>query len=181
MAVSAPSKSYLSHSEEDTLVYNRWESQPSSSGIGLGNLGGDVGVAIGGSPSAHVATFSSNREFYSMDFNKDGHADLIDESTGTLLLNRGNNRFLVAPQSGRLYPRDLNGDFIMDYICYDEETQTVESMVFQKRREHQKANVDEQPGHGQTHLLLRLQRRRLCGRTVAFQPFVSHGGNTAIW
>lgn len=119
-------------SEEDTLVYNRWESQPSSSGIGLGNLGGDVGVAIGGSPSAHVATFSSNREFYSMDFNKDGHADLIDESTGTLLLNRGNNRFLVAPQSGRLYPRDLNGDFIMDYICYDEETQTVESMVFQK-------------------------------------------------
>ena len=23
-----------------------------------------------------------------MDFNKDGHADLIDESTGTLLLNR---------------------------------------------------------------------------------------------
>lgn len=118
-------------SEEDTLVYNRWESQPSSSGIGLGNLGGDVGVAIGGSPSAHVATFSSNREFYSMDFNKDGHADLIDESTGTLLLNRGNNRFLVAPQSGRLYPRDLNGDFIMDYICYDEETQTVESMVFQ--------------------------------------------------
>ena len=119
-------------SEEDTLVYNRWESQPSSSGIGLGNLGGDVGVAIGGSPSAHVATFSSNREFYSMDFNKDGHADLIDESTGTLLLNRGNNRFLLAPQNGRLYPRDLNGDFIMDYICYDEETQTVESMVFQK-------------------------------------------------
>ena len=115
-------------SEEDTLVYNRWESQPSSSGIGLGNLGGDVGVAIGGSPSAHVATFSSNREFYSMDFNKDGHADLIDESTGTLLLNRGNNRFLLAPQNGRLYPRDLNGDFIMDYICYDEETQTVESM-----------------------------------------------------
>ena len=119
-------------SEEDTLVYNRWESQPSSSGIGLGNLGGDVGVAIGGSSSQKVATFSSNREFYSMDFNKDGHADLIDESTGTLLLNRGNNRFLVAPQSGRLYPRDLNGDFIMDYICYDEETQTVESMVFQK-------------------------------------------------
>lgn len=119
-------------SEEDTLVYNRWESQPSSSGIGLGNLGGDVGVAIGGSPSAHVATFSSNREFYSMDFNKDGHADLIDESTGTLLLNRGNNRFLLTPQNGRLYPRDLNGDFIMDYICYDEETQTVESMVFQK-------------------------------------------------
>lgn len=119
-------------SEEDTLVYNRWESQPSSSGIGLGNLGGDVGVAIGGSSSQKVATFSSNREFYSMDFNKDGHADLIDESTGTLLLNRGNNRFLLAPQNGRLYPRDLNGDFIMDYICYDEETQTVESMVFQK-------------------------------------------------
>ena len=119
-------------SEEDTLVYNRWESQSSSSGIGLGNLGGDVGVAIGGSSSPKVATFSSNREFYSMDFNKDGHADLIDESTGTLLLNRGNNRFLLAPQNGRLYPRDLNGDFIMDYICYDEETQTVESMVFQK-------------------------------------------------
>lgn len=119
-------------SEEDTLVYNRWESRPTSTGIGLGNLGGDVGVAIGGASTAKAATFSSNREFYSMDFNKDGHADLIDESTGTLLLNRGNNRFLLAPQNGRLYPRDLNGDFIMDYICYDEETQTVESMVFQK-------------------------------------------------
>ncbi len=119
-------------SAEDTLVYNRWESpSSSSSGIGLGNLGGDVGVAIGGASTTRLATFTSTREFYSMDFNRDGHADLIDESTGTLLLNRGNNRFLQAPQSGRLYPRDLNGDFITDYICYDEDTKTVESMVFQ--------------------------------------------------
>ena len=35
-------------------------------------------------------------------------ADLIDEQTGAILLNRGNNRFLYAPQEGMLYPRDLN-------------------------------------------------------------------------
>lgn len=117
-------------SEEDTLVYNRWQASHTDQGIGMGNLGGDVGVAIGG--AEEIATFNSNREFYSMDFNQDGHEDLIDETTGTILLNRGNNRFLKAPQSGRLYTRDLNGDFIADYICYDEDTRTVESMVFHK-------------------------------------------------
>ena len=117
-------------SEEDTLVYNRWQASHTNQGIGMGNLGGDVGVPIGGEEK--IATFNSNREFYSMDFNQDGHEDLIDETTGTILLNRGNNRFLKAPQSGRLYMRDLNGDFIADYICYDEDTRTVESMVFQK-------------------------------------------------
>ena len=119
-------------SEEDTLSYNRWESNFQSSSIGLGNLGGDVGVPIGDKIDKNVASFKSSREYYSMDFNKDGYEDLIDEQTGAILLNRGNNRFLYAPQEGMLYPRDLNGDYITDYVVYDKSDKIVSTIVFNK-------------------------------------------------
>ncbi|WP_455587514.1 T9SS type A sorting domain-containing protein [Bacteroides sp.] len=119
-------------SEEDTLSYNRWESNFQSSGIGLGNLGGDVGVPIGDKADNKIASFKSSREYYSMDFNKDGYEDLIDEQTGAILLNRGNNRFLYAPQEGMLYPRDLNGDYITDYVVYDKSDKIVSTIVFNK-------------------------------------------------
>lgn len=120
-------------SEEDESAYNRWNSNIHSSTMGLGNLGGDVGVPIGDNTNNHkVASFSSGREYYSLDFNKDGYEDLIDEQTGAILLNRGNNRFLYAPQEGKLYPRDLNGDYITDYVVYDADTKKVSTIVFNK-------------------------------------------------
>lgn len=119
-------------SEEDTLSYNRWESSFQSSSIGLGNLGGDVGVPIGDKANSTPASFKSSREYYSMDFNKDGYEDLIDEQTGAILLNRGNNRFLYAPQEGMLYPWDLNGDYITDYVVYDKYDKKVSTIVFNK-------------------------------------------------
>lgn len=120
-------------SESDDLAYNRWVSNNHSSGIGLGNLGGDVGVPIGdGSSSPSPVRFESLQNYYSMDFNKDGHEDLILGDDGLLLLNRGNNRFLVSKQEGSLYPKDLNGDFITDYVMYDPYSKKVTTQVFDK-------------------------------------------------
>lgn len=66
-----------------------------------------------------------------IDFNKDGRPDLLNITTGRLLLNIGEDKYVAIPLGGNLYFRDLNGDQRMDYIVYEPTTKTVTSHVYQ--------------------------------------------------
>lgn len=66
-----------------------------------------------------------------IDFNKDGRPDLLNTTTGRLLLNVNEDKYVSIPLGGNLCFRDLNGDQRMDYIVYEPATKTVTSHVYQ--------------------------------------------------
>lgn len=66
-----------------------------------------------------------------IDFNKDGRPDLLNTTTGRLLLNVAEDKYVSIPLGGNLFFRDLNGDQRMDYIVYEPATKTVTAHVFQ--------------------------------------------------
>lgn len=66
-----------------------------------------------------------------IDFNKDGRPDLLNTTTGRLLLNVGEDKYVSISLGGNLFFRDLNNDQRMDYIVYDPEEKRVTSHVYQ--------------------------------------------------
>lgn len=90
-------------------------------------LSGDD-MFIGGS-SAYKG--SMGYQATDLDFNKDGRPDLLNTSTGQLLLNIAEDKYVSLPLGGTLYFRDLNGDQCLDYLVYEPTTKTVSSHVLQ--------------------------------------------------
>ena len=110
--------------------YNIWQSNIKQSGMGFGSLNGDVGVPLGGdSDNAVLVQFKSGREFYSLDFNKDGYEDLINPDNNAIMLNRGNRLYKNIYQSSKCFACDLNNDQITDYIYYSDNK--VEARIYQ--------------------------------------------------
>lgn len=64
-----------------------------------------------------------------IDFNHDGRVDLLNENTGQLLINLGDDNYVAMQLNGRIYFRDLNGDGKLDYVMYNETTKTVVAVV----------------------------------------------------
>lgn len=64
-----------------------------------------------------------------IDFNHDGRVDLLNENTGQLLINLGDDNYVAMQLNGRIYFRDLNGDGKLDYVMYNESTKTVIAVV----------------------------------------------------
>lgn len=64
-----------------------------------------------------------------IDFNHDGRVDLLNENTGQLLINLGDDNYVAMQLNGRIYFRDLNGDGKLDYVMYNENTKTVIAVV----------------------------------------------------
>lgn len=64
-----------------------------------------------------------------IDFNHDGRVDLLNENTGQLLINLGDDNYVAIQLNGRIYFRDLNGDGKLDYVMYNETTKTVVAVV----------------------------------------------------
>ena len=98
--------------------------------MGFGSLNGDVGVPLGGDlDNAVLVQFKSGREFYSLDFNKDGYEDLINPDNNAIMLNRGNRLYKNIYQSSKCFACDLNNDQITDYIYYSDNK--VEARIYQ--------------------------------------------------
>lgn len=66
-----------------------------------------------------------------LDFDKDGRMDLINTTTGELLLNVGEEQYVKIPLGGAIYFRDLNNDYRPDYIVYEPKKKTVTAFVEQ--------------------------------------------------
>lgn len=64
-----------------------------------------------------------------IDFNHDGRVDLLNENTGQLLINLGDDNYVAMQLNGRIYFRDLNSDGKLDYVMYNETTKTVVAVV----------------------------------------------------
>ena len=66
-----------------------------------------------------------------IDLDKNGWVDLLSSSTGAVLYNLGNNKFLKGQFPGAVTVKDLNNDGIEDYVIYDESTKTVSLQIYE--------------------------------------------------
>lgn len=67
----------------------------------------------------------------SIDLDRNGLLDLMSSTTGAVLYNLGNNRFLMGQFPGQVTVKDLNGDGIMDYIIYDATNKVVTLQIYE--------------------------------------------------
>ena len=67
----------------------------------------------------------------SIDLDRNGLLDLMSSTTGAVLYNLGNNRFLMGQFPGQVTVKDLNGDGIMDYIIYDAKNKVVTLQIYE--------------------------------------------------
>lgn len=74
---------------------------------------------------------SMGAEASSMDFNKDGVPDIVDYSSGNIMLYAAEDKYVDMPMGGAIFFRDLNNDMRTDYIVYEPTTKTVSSHVVQ--------------------------------------------------
>lgn len=74
---------------------------------------------------------SMGAEASSMDFNKDGIPDIVDYSSGNIMLYAAEDKYVDMPMGGAIFFRDLNNDMRTDYIVYEPTTKTVTSHVVQ--------------------------------------------------
>ena len=115
----------LSRVQADSLLSQKWEETQNGGLVitnGIPSLRDNMFVRDGGV----VSDFLFKQ---SLDVNRDGFIDLVGERT--IFYNMGDNRFVAAWQPGKLTVKDLNGDYIPDYIYNDEEGQRVYTRVYQ--------------------------------------------------
>lgn len=74
---------------------------------------------------------SMGAEASTMDFNKDGIPDIVDYSSGNIMLYAEEDKYINMTMGGAIFFRDLNNDMRTDYIVYEPSTKTVSSHVFQ--------------------------------------------------
>lgn len=74
---------------------------------------------------------SMGAEASAMDFNKDGIPDIVDYSSGNIMLYAAEDKYINMPMGGAIFFRDLNNDMRTDYIVYEPTTKTVSSHVIQ--------------------------------------------------
>ncbi|WP_455587515.1 FG-GAP-like repeat-containing protein [Bacteroides sp.] len=66
-----------------------------------------------------------------IDFNKDGYPDIVNTSTGQILLYAAQDKYIILPMGGAIYFRDLNNDQRTDYVVYEPDTKTVTAHIYQ--------------------------------------------------
>ena len=66
-----------------------------------------------------------------MDLDKNGLVDLLSSSTGAVLYNLGDNKFLKGKFPGAVTIKDMNNDGIEDFVIYDESTKTVSLQIYE--------------------------------------------------
>ena len=66
-----------------------------------------------------------------IDLDKNGLVDLLSSSTGAVLYNLGNNKFLKGQFPGAVTVKDMNNDGIEDFVIYDESTKTVSLQIYE--------------------------------------------------
>lgn len=101
--------------------------------VAQNSLGSGVSFVGGGSNKPYKGSLNTT-QLLDIDFNKDGLTDLLNTSTGELLINAGGNQYVKTPIGGAIYFRDLNNDQRLDYIIYDPDSKTVTSYVEQPDR-----------------------------------------------
>lgn len=85
------------------------------------------GMFVGSTPYAG----GLGQQISDLDFNGDGRIDILNNVTGQLLMNMGDDKYVSMSLGGSVYFRDLNGDQKMDYIVYDGHNKSVISVVEQ--------------------------------------------------
>jgi len=66
-----------------------------------------------------------------IDLDRNGLVDLMSSTTGAVLYNLGDNKFLMGQFPGQVTVKDLNGDGIMDYIIYDVKNKIVTLQIYE--------------------------------------------------
>ena len=66
-----------------------------------------------------------------IDLDKNGLVDLLSSSTGAVLYNLGNNKFLKGQFPGAVTVKDMNNDGIEDFVIYDESAKTVSLQIYE--------------------------------------------------
>lgn len=66
-----------------------------------------------------------------IDLDRNGLIDLMSTTTGAVLYNLGDNKFLMGQFPGQVTIKDLNGDGIMDYIIYDATNKIVTLQIYE--------------------------------------------------
>ena len=66
-----------------------------------------------------------------IDLDRNGLIDLMSSTTGAVLYNLGDYRFLKGQFPGQVTVKDLNGDGIMDYIIYDATNKIVTLQIYE--------------------------------------------------
>ena len=73
-----------------------------------------------------------------LDYNQDGLKDIIDEK-GVLFRNIGDDTFLEIPFYGKVIAKDLNGDFITDFIAIKEDS--VMALIYEGEGKYASTNL----------------------------------------
>ena len=122
----------MSQVQIDSLLSQKWKEESSGPNFvtsdGIPSIVGDMFVRDAGSIGARAFDFTR-----SLDINKDGYMDLVGPIT--VLYNLGENRFIATTQPGELTVKDLNGDFIPDYIYNVDEGKRIYTRVYQGGQE----------------------------------------------
>lgn len=78
---------------------------------------------------------ATNKKFQNIDtaidIDRNGLIDLMSSSTGAVLYNLGNNRFVMGEFPGQVIAKDVNGDGVLDYVIYDTSTKTVYLQIYE--------------------------------------------------
>ncbi len=72
-----------------------------------------------------------------VDLDKNGLVDLLSTSTGAVLYNLGNNKYLRGRFPGAVTIKDMNNDGIEDFVIYDESTKTVSLQIYSNEGSYQ--------------------------------------------
>ena len=72
-----------------------------------------------------------------VDLDKNGLVDLLSTSTGAVLYNLGNNKFLRGKFPGAVTVKDMNNDGVEDFVIYDESTSTVSLQIYSSEGSYQ--------------------------------------------
>ena len=122
----------MSQVQIDSLLSQKWKEESTGPNFvtsdGIPSITGDMFVRDAGSIGARAFDFTR-----SLDINKDGYMDLVGPIT--VLYNLGENRFIATTQPGELTVKDLNGDFIPDYIYNVDEGKRIYTRVYQGGQE----------------------------------------------
>lgn len=111
---------------------NAWEQISYGTGGGLvGTVGNLTGIFSGFSGAkaprkesvspiqkANSTMYRYGQPAVSIDLNKDGLPDMIDQKNGIIYYNMGQNKFIESNTGGFTVARDLNGDNIPDFIVH---------------------------------------------------------------
>ena len=118
-------------SEVDSAIYAKWDKP--KTGIDAIIIVEDHFPSL--KENMFLPNVSNSDDFktidVAVDLDKNGLVDLLSTSTGAVLYNLGNNKYLRGRFPGAVTIKDMNNDGIEDFVIYDESTKTVSLQIYE--------------------------------------------------